>query len=473
VSRRDGQRLALVRRMLIEEFRLHAELFGRNRFLAFPLFIAAIVAGSVWLLARTDTSTDLILAGLHALVFVFGMQVGTIGLAGRDAMRDLLGDVTLLVFSARTLPVSRTRLLGVFVVTDVVYYLAFVLTPVVVGFLPVVVTGGLSPTRLPLLWVTITTTFALGIATTLALAGVATRSTLAVAAVVAVIAAGVVTAPQASIGLTPYAVYADPTAANAAVAGAVLAGGLLAGLLLFEPSSAGGVRRIEGDRYRQLRDALGSHAARSLLEVTRSSGSVWKVGFSLGVLFGVTALLLDRVAAATTIQPSGGIAFGTLLGLGTFTTYNWVTQADDPREYLQYPGDLGAMYAGKRRAFLALSVPFGLVYLAVAAVWYPLADLAIGLVVFPLVSLYVFGLTAYLTGLSANELLFDTALFAVYGACLAAVAVPLLVAALAFGTAPVVASALAVGLSALAAGVGAVLARRCGPRWHDRLRTAS
>jgi len=456
--------------MLVEEFRLHAELFGRNRFLAFPLFIAAIVAGSVWLLARTGTSTELILAGLHALVFVFGMQVGTIGLAGRDAMRDLLGDVTLLVFSARTLPVSRTRLLGVFVVTDVVYYLAFVLTPVVVGFVPV---GGLSPTRLPLLWVTITTTFALGIATTLVLAGVATRSTLAVAAVVAAIAAGVVTAPQASIALTPYAVYADPTAANAAVAGAVLVGVLLAGFLLFEPSSAGGVRRIESDRYRQLQDALGSHAARSLLEVTRSSGSVWKVGFSLGVLFGVTALLLDRVAAATTIQPSGGIAFGTLLGLGTFTTYNWVTQADDPREYLQYPGDLGAMYAGKRRAFLALSVPFGLVYLTVAAVWYPLADLAIGLAVFPLVSLYVFGLTAYLTGLSANELLFDTALFAVYGGCLAAVAVPLLVAALAFGSSPVVASTVAVGLSVLAASVGAVLAKRCGPRWHDRLRTAS
>jgi hypothetical protein len=93
--------------------------------------------------------------------------------------------------------------------------------------------------------------------------------------------------------------------------------------------------------------------------------------------------------------------------------------------------------------------------------------------VFPLISLYVFGVTAYLTGLSANELLFDTALFAVYGVGLAAIAVPLLVAALAYGTAPLVSTGVAVGLSVVAAGVGALLARRCGPRWHDRLRTAS
>ena len=88
-------------------------------------------------------------------------------------------------------------------------------------------------------------------------------------------------------------------------------------------------------------------------------------------------------------------------------------------------------------------------------------------------SLYVFGTTAYLTGFSANELLFDTALFALYGVALAAVAVPLLVTALAYGEAPLYSTAIAVGLSLVAAGLGVVLSRRCGPRWHDRLRAKS
>jgi len=468
----QGRDTLLFRQMLREEFRLHAELFGRGRFLAFPAFVAAIVAGGVWLLGRTGTETGLVVAGLHALVLFFGMQVGTLGLVGRDAMRDVLGEVTLLVFSARTLPVSRKRLLGVFVLKDIVYYVAFFLTPVVVGFAPAAVAGGLAPARVPLLWVTVAATFALGSASSLALAGVGTRSKLALVGLVAVLVAAIVLAPSTMVGLTPYAVYAAPTLTTAAVAGAVLLGALVAGPLLFEPSSARAVRRIEDDRYGRLQKTVGSYAARTLLDVSRSSGSVWKVGFSLGVLFGVTALLLDQLAIATTLDPSGGIAFGTLLGLGTFTTYNWVTQTDDPREYLRYPDRLSALYAGKLLAFFALSTPFAVLYLAAAAVWYPLTDLLVGLVVFPLLSLYVFGVTAYLTGLSANELLFDTALFALYGVCLAVVAVPLLVAALAHGTAPALATGVAVGLAAVAGGIGAVLARRCGSRWHERLRTA-
>lgn len=460
----------LFRRMLVEEFRLHAELFGRGRFLVFPLFAAAIVAGGVWLLARTGVETAVIVGGIHALVLFFGMQVGTLGLVGRDAMRDVLGDVTLLVFSARTLPVSRKRLLGVFIVKDIVYYVIFFLTPVVVGFVPVALTGGFSLLQMLLLWLSVAATFALGSGSSLSLAGIGTRSKVALTLIVAAVAAGVILEPALMIGLTPYAVYAEPTLANAVVPVAVLAGVLVAGPLLFEPSDARAARRIEDDRYRQLQDRFGSYAARSLLEVARSSGSIWKVGFSLGVLFAVTALLLNRLATATALDPSGGIAFGTLLGLGAFTTYNWVTQADDPREYLRYPDELAAMYRGKLLAFLALSLPFGLAYLAAAAVWYPIGDLALGLVVFPLVSLYVFGTTAYLTGLSANELLFDTALFALYGVALAAVAVPLLVAALAYGEAPLYSTAIAVGLSLVAAGLGVVLSRRCGPRWHDRLR---
>jgi hypothetical protein len=115
-------------------------------------------------------------------------------------------------------------------------------------------------------------------------------------------------------------------------------------------------------------------------------------------------------------------------------------------------------------------MPTGTGYLGVAALWYPPGDLLIGLVVFPLVSLYVFGLTAYLTGLSPNELLFDTPRFAVYGTGLAALGVPLLVAALASGTAPGQSAWIAVGLSSVAAIVGWLLLGRTGSRWQTRLR---
>jgi hypothetical protein len=274
------------------------------------------------------------------------------------------------------------------------------------------------------------------------------------------------------VEFTPYAVYTDPTLPTAGMALGPLVVAALLGPLLFQPATGGSTRRVRTDRYRTLQRVPGIDGltARPLLEVARSSGSVWKVAFSLGVLFGVAALLLDRVAAATGIDPSAGIAFGTLLGLGSFTTFNWVTQFDDPREYLRYPTGMDAVFGAKFRAHLALALPTGLGYLALAALWYPITDLLVGVVVFPLVAVYVFGLTAFLTGLSANALLFDTPLFAAFGAGMALLAVPLLVASLAAGSAPTLAVGGGVGLSVLAALVGYVLVGRAGPRWDDKLR---
>ena len=467
-----GSGSGLFARMLREEYRLHAELFGGRRFLALPLVVAAVAGGGARLLVFSGTPVGSIVAGTHALVFFFGLQVGTIGLVGRDALRDVLGETTLLVFSGRTLPLSQRRLLGVFVLKDIVYYLVFFLTPLAVGFLPLVSPNGLAPRAVASLWVSVGATFALGSGTSLTLASLGGRSKPALAAVVTALAAAVFLYPSAAIGLTPYAVYTDPTAANALVSAVVVLAALVAGIALFDPATHRGVRRLDSDRFERLRALGGVYTARSLLEVSRSSGSVWKAGFSLGVLFAVAALVLDRLAAATTLSPSGGIAFGTLLGLGTFTTYNWVTQSDSPREFLRYPDGLGAALRGKRRAFFVLSLPFGLGYLGLAAVWYPVVDLLVGAVVFPLVSLYVFGLTAYLTGFSPNELLFDTVTFAVYGACLAAVSVPLLVTALAYGETPTGALGASLAVSLAAAVVGVVLARRAPARWHERLRTA-
>jgi hypothetical protein len=459
--------------MLTEEFRMHSHLFGPRRFAAFPLFVAAVVGAGVWLLSTTDTSLELIVGGLFVLVLFAGFQVGTVGLVGRDAIRDVIGDMTLLVFSARTLPVSRRRLLFVFLFKDLLYYVVLFLTPVVVGFLPVVVDGGFTLAEVGLLWLTIADTFALGVGTSLALAGATSRSTATAAGVVAVIAATLALEPDLMLPLSPYALYADPGVETLLSGSVLTVVAVVAGPLVFEPPTRDRVQRVGDDRYRQFQRLGDALTARPLVEVTRSSGSVWKVVFSLGVLFGVTALLLDRITVAMGIEPSAGIAFGTLLGLGTFTTYNWVTQTDSEREYLRYPERMRAVFAGKRRAFFLLALPTGLVYLALAGVLFPGPELLLGVAVFPLLAVYVFGLTAYLTGLSPNELLFNTPLFALYSFGLMLVAVPLLIAALAFDEWPVAAAGFSVALAVVGAAVGVVLARRTGPRWHDRLRAES
>lgn len=466
-----GLSTRLLTRMIREEWRLQAELFG-DRFAVFPLVVAVFGGLGVWLLTVTGTSMDAIAAGIHGLVFFFGLQVGTIGLVGRDALRDVLGDMTMLVFSARTLPVTWRRLLAVFMLKDLLYYSALFLAPLAVGYAAVALSAGVPPTRVGLLWLTTTGAFALGVGTSLTLAGVGTRSRAAVATLVGILAAGIVTGHLDPSALSPYGFYSDPSL-QTAVTGFGPALALLAlGPLAFQPVDSGSTRSAT-DRYSRLRTRIRDHdgvATRTVLEVTRSSGSVWKVLFSMGVLFGVTVLLVREVASASTLTPSYGIAVGTLLGLGAFTTYSWVTQFDSADDYRRYPIAMDAVFAGKRTAYLLLSVPAGLVYLAIALVWVPAVEVLVGLVVFPLVAVYVFGVTAYVAGFSPNELLFDTPLFVAFGAALAVVSVPLIVAALAYGQAPTTATTVAIGVSAAAAVVGIILSRRAGPRWVRKLR---
>jgi len=460
-------------RMLREEWRLHEELFGSRRFAALPAVVFLLVLGGFRLLGATGTDFGAVVAGLHGLVFFLGLQVGTIGLVGRDALRDVLGDVTLLVFSARTLPLSWNRLLAVFLLKDLCYYTAYFVTPLALAVVPSALGAGVAVTRVLLLWLTLVGAFGLGTAASLTLAGVATRSkpllVVLVAAVVVAIFAGRVDV----VAYTPYALYAEPSALAAVRGFGPTVFLAVVGPLLFRPVE-GRAQRSSPERFTRLRRLLRDDTGlttRPLLDVARSSGSVWKVLFSMGVLFAVTALLLRQIVAATGLQPSPGIAFGTLLGLGAFTTYSWVTQFDAPEEYLRYPVSMATVFAGKRRAYLLLSVPAGLVYLVFAAVWYDPLSLAAGAVILPLVAVYVFGVTAFVAGLSPTELLFDTARFVAFGAALAALAVPLLVAALVSPVAPTATLAGSLTVAALGAVAGLALTARAGPRWENRLRS--
>lgn len=461
---------ALFRWLVREEWRLHSHLFGGARFAAFPLLIGVLTGAGTWLLEFTGTPATAVAGGLVALVGFFGLQVGTIGLVGRDALRDVLGDVTLLVFSARTLPLSWRRLLATFLLKDICYYTGLVLTPVVAGYGVVAVASGATLSGVGLLWLAVVAAFATGASLSLALVGLASRSKPALGILLVAVTVAVLLPNVDPVAYTPYALYADPSLTSAAQG--LLPTLLLAalGIALFEPvtDEGSGRNRVTERLFTGVADPL---TRQPLLSVARSSGSVGKVAFSIGVLFAVTAVLLSRVTATTGIQPHAGVAFGTLLGLGAFTTYSWVTQFDAPRSYLRYPVSYADVFAGRLRAYLVLSLSAAVAYLAVATLWFPALELAVGLLVAPGVAVYVFGVAAFLTGLSPNELLFDTALFALFGGALAAVAVPLLVAALVVSAAPLASVVGAVGLSAVAGGVGWWLARRAGPRWERRLRT--
>ena len=456
--------------LLREEWRLHSRLFGGARFGAFPVVMAALAGGAIWLLESAGPSLESIVAGLHALVFVFGLHTGSIGFVGRDAIRNVLGDVTLLVFTSRTLPVSPRRLLGLFLVKELVYYSGLFLLPLTVAVVPTA--GPTYLTRAPLLWLTTVATFLLGVSTTLLVIALSSRGRhgRAAAAAGGLALAAAWLAGVDPVGFTPYALYARPSAATA-VAGAVpivaLAG---RGLGLYDPAYRRPARTAPRrfDRWRRRLGDRDGLLTKTLLDVARSSGGVWKVGFSGAVLFAVVAFLVGLVETVTGVEPSTGVSFGALLGLTAFTTYNWLTQFDAPEDYLVLPLDVADVFAAKFRAFLVLGLPVGIGFLglAVAAFGARPVEALVGVLLVAGIELYLFGLTVYLAGFDPNEFLFDTVLFAAFGGAVALVLVPVLIVG--FVLAP-----LGTGLAAatgtvglVAGGLGLGLYRRAVPKWE-------
>ena len=459
--------------MLREEWRLHARLFGGARFGAFPLFVAAIAAGATWLLVHTGTAVESVVAGLHALVFLFGLHTGTIGFVGRDAIRNLLGDVTLLVFTSRTLPASPRGLVAVFLAKDVVYYAALFLLPLSVAVAAVAGPGHLL--RLPLLWLTVTGTFLLGALITFATVGLGGRRA---AGTLVLLAGGLVAGRSLAgvdpVGLTPYGLYRSPGLASAAAGFLPLVLVAGAGLAVYDPADRRR-SRTAGARFAvyrgRLRDADGL-LTKSLLDVSRSSGGLWKVAFSGGVLFAVAAFFVGVVERLTGVPPSTGVSFGAVDGLTAFTSYNWLTQFDSPDADRGWPLSTGDVLRAKFRAFLVIGVPTatGLYVLAAAAFGGRPGELLAGGVLGAGVVLYLFGLTVAVTGVEPNEFLFDTARFAAFAGAMSLGLVPALVVGFALVPLGTVALAGVTLWGVALAAVGAGLFRRSVPKWTARYR---
>jgi hypothetical protein len=464
--------------MLREEFRSQANRFGPARFAIFPLFIALSAGGAYWFVTLSGRSAAEIALGLHGMAFLFGLHTGTIGFIGRDALANLFGDRTLLVFSARTLPIPRWRLLGTFVCKELVSYSVIYIAPLVAALTPFWLSAGNPPGGLLVLWLSAIGAFALGAGLTLAAVGAYTRHRIGGLAATAGTGLALTWVHLETavdlLAYTPLGLYQAPSLTSAMRGFAVIPIAFVIGAVLFRREALS-KRRTTPDRFRALRrwipgDERGL-VVWTLFDVARSSGSVWKVAFTLGIVYAVAAFLVGQMPNLVRgVQPAPGITFGALLGMGSFGTYSWLTQFDGPETYLLYPLDVSSVIRAKFVAYVALSIPAGALYLAIAAVTFGPQSVLAGYLVFLGVAIYVFGLTAYLAGLAPNELLFDTPRFVRYGFGMIVVSVPLLVGALVYDQAPLAVTAGSIALATLAGGVGLWLTRRAGPRWDRKVR---
>lgn len=433
--------LTLLRLMAVEEWRLHSDLFGGRRFAGFPLVLLVLTGCASYALTTIGVPASTLAAGLVALAFGFGLQTGSIGFVGRDSLSNLLGDVTLLLAATRTLPVSARRTVAAFVLKDIGYYAVLFLLPISVGTL-----GGATAAGDPALahilsvWGMVTLTFSTGLGVTLAASSLwvgGSRVTRLVGLAGALTALLVVATRYASVRALVTPPYSLPFAAVLTFATVVL---LLAGVWRFEfsepPKPSNSTKNvIRQSGFVRLQRRLGggplaSLVAKTVFDVHRSSGGVWKLALSSGVLLGAAFLVVAFVETYVTLPLVPAVLFGAVLGATAFPTYSWLTQVDSPPEYQLYPVSTQSLYRAKAGAFVLLETPVVLVYYLGMAFFTDasVADLALGGGVLVGAVVFLFGVTVFVTGFQPNEFLFDTVRFSAYSLLMLVGLLPLVVA---------------------------------------------
>lgn len=458
---------ALFTWLFIEEWRLHARLFGGARFAFVPLVLLAGSAVAYRLLVIAAVTPDTIVLGLHAVAVLVGLQVGTVALVGRDMIENLLGETTVLLSSVRTLPISGRRLLGVFLFKDVCYYALLYIAPVAIG-LAALLDQGITLLDVAVAWTTITAAFTVGVATSTALVGLASRNRPVTLLLVATAVLALYVNPGIVAAYSPYAIYADHTPIAVGTTGGLVVALAAIGYHLVDLTRQS-TTRTTPNQYHWLRHRLPGHTpwlvAKAILDVTRSTGGYAKVVVSMALVVVIVGGVLEGVTRAIGLTPAAGPAFAGLLALASFTTYNWLTTVDDADIRRALPVHLTQVFWSVLTAHLILSLPPATALLLVAAWWFGPAGLVPGLLALPGLFVYVVGVTAYTTGLHPGERLFDAGRFALFGIAAAIVAVPVLLAAFTAPSVDLPISWLVTAGSFVAGCVGLVLVYWAGPRW--------
>lgn len=452
---------------------MHTRMFGQTGFALFPFLMLALSAATFHGLDALGFAPETVAVGLHYIVFFFGLNVGTIGFASPEALQNILGEANLLVFSSHTLPVGRRRVLGTFLVKDLVYYAVLFLLPLVLGTVPVNVFAGAGAGNPGLLFATVTGAFMLGVAVSFAGATLYLRGTWAVAAGIAGAGAAVVLLGIRLLDFTPIAFYRAPGLATALQGFLPILALAYLALYFFRPEHRVQARTVT-DRFHPLKSVLwfdrDGLTTKFLLDMHRSSGGFWKLLISEGIIFGIFVFLVESVPALATFRAAPGIGFAVILAMASLAVYSWMNRFDATGNYLKFPLDYGDVLRAKLVTYLALSLPVSVLYLLTVAAWFGTTGLAAGFLLLPLLSIYLFGVTAYLTGTRTDQLLFDSRTFTVFGLAVGIVVVPLFVTALLYPQIPEIAPSFAVLFSLMAAYIGFLLYRRAGPRWADRTR---
>ena len=344
----------VLKAMLKEEWRTQSEMFKGRNLAALPIVIFSLTfLGSLGLVEYTDSAVGDIGMLISAFGFFTGLAAGSIGFSSSDAAKNILGNVNFLIFSSRTLPVTKFRLFSAFLIKDLIFYTGLYLLPISLAVL-------LVSTSLLVFVGYMFGLFLAGLALSLVFTNLTSRL------------------PSRS------------------------------SLLSYSNLPAPGLVK------------------KSILDVSRSTGGLFKIMMSLLVLLGLYWYIINYVPLASYLLANPLTSFAVILGMMSISIYNWLNTYDDIDEYLYLPVDVKFVVKSKFRSFNALSIILLTPILLIAHHMYG-GDIYLALAITYITAYYTGSVIMYIAGLNPNERILDSVTFVKFMVLINTPIIPLLV----------------------------------------------
>lgn len=464
-----------------EEYRTQSSMF-KSSFLMYPVMILVMAGlmGLMLLPMRMSLSTYELVTLAQIGVFMSGMLVGGMAMFQEAILERRMSGVRLLLNIPITLPISNKKVFAYFYFKDILYYIGMNVLPVLFGLYASTLVTGIH-VDLPMAAITFILSFLLGVSVSFALSTIAVRSK-AVFAIILVATIGlayVASIGQASalIGIGRFVptvgAYVSGSVTDIAIALAVFMVLSAFSLYFIRETSHPSEKRYKSNlggislRFKMF-GRYSTLAAKEWIDLSRSGGLgsvlfsfVLPLLFLWGLLWMMSNVMTFMNTGEAISMPFNTLFYSIIIGFFASLVYGWLNNIDNNANYRMLPVTMTDVIKAKLILFVILNTVVSVIYLSLISLTRgELALLPVSLFTMFMVSGYTGVLTAYMTGIFTNSLMFDYKVMTVYALAVSPVLIVLIV--LSFYPSMLLAN---IALSALMGIVAYLLLGRIDKKW--------
>jgi len=412
-----GALQALFMGMIKEEWRLQKSFVGGFGALFFPVLIGFISFFLVLLLPRDVLVEEGTLLVAHLVMLFYGILIGGIALIGERIMTRRLGSVNMLLSISQVQPIHYRRVMGVFYVKEMAFYLLYSNLPLTIGLVSGGLVSGIGPMGTLAVSLTMYLTFLMGMSLSFLTSSVMVIDRfLGVMTALLIFLLGAMVWPLELIApglfLHPLGFWYDPSPLPLAIS--------LLEILLISSVAIFITREKRRPRTRFYPPSLISVERRfkffkrpvliskEWLELMRS-GTLMPVltGFSgpLLAVYGMMHMLSFGFGADLSFNC---VLYGSLVGFFGVMTYSWLNNVEQNQSFDYIPVSVPMVIRSKLVLYFVITSVITTLYVLLISV------LGGDLMLFPIAllashsnNIFTVFVTAYLTGTRTNTMLLD------------------------------------------------------------------